>query len=437
MVLIMAMLFIAIFASLSIAMMTMSSTNVQLANNHHQGNRALVNTQSGVEVVRYLLDGMTIPASIETGMQNQLTIKGLTNITATVSGNEIILSDVSLDSASSDSFSARITTLSGQWQVDVTGTNGQINRTVRTIFNMTEQADSVFDFGVATKGALLMTGQSEISGVNLSDVYIDTSIVGDSFTIGDKGSVAGNVHIVNPSATYKIGKHSEIGGETGAAAEDNIILGANPIEFPVPDTDYFRQFVNPYNIINAHNLNDYINGNVTLDNFTIAGGTDPNFAGTMTIRGVLFIEQPNRVKFAGQLIVQGIIVGDSAVGDDSYDNDIDFSGQVQCLDMAGLTGAEFEAVKQETRTFLIAPGFSADFSGQSNFINGVIAVAGVRFTGQAGGTIDGSIINYSSEPMVMEGQGSLQFNKTGIDDNPAGFTPVMTLHYTPSSYSEI
>ena len=62
---------------------------------------------------------------------------------------------------------------------------------------------------------------------------------------------------------------------------------------------------------------------------------------------------------------------------------------MQCLDVGDLEGAEFAAISEETGTFLIAPGFSSDFSGQSNIINGVIAVAGVRFTGQAGGTING------------------------------------------------
>lgn len=438
-VMVLAMLFMVIFASLSIAMLSMSSANAQIATNHQQGNSALVNTYSGVEIVRYFLDGMTVPSSIETDIQTQLAAKGLTNITASISGNVITLASVALDSTSSKNFSAEITILSDRWQADVTGRSGQITRTVRTNFNLADRGDSVFNYGVATKGPLLMTGQAELLAVNLaveSDVFIDTSIAGNSFEIGNQGTVAGNVHIVNPLATFYVGSKSEIGGATGEDAEDNIILGVDPVEFPVPDTDYFRQFATG-DVIDANNLSDYINDNETLDNVTIAANTNPIFASDIVIRGVLFIEQPNEVKFEGRSVVQGVIVGDSVVGDEAPENDIEFSGQVECLDAGDLEGAEFEGISEETGTFLIAPGFSADFSGQSSIINGVIAIAGIRFTGQAGGTINGSIINYSSDPMVMEGQGSLMFNRSGTDDSPAGFTSVQTLDYDASSYSEI
>jgi len=435
-IMVLALMFMVIFASLSVAILSMSSANAQIADNHQQGNSALVNTHSGVEVVKYFLDDMTVPASIETGIQNQLAAKDLTNITATVTGSVITLASVPLDATASENFSTQITIFSDRWQADVTGRNGGIKRKVRSNFDIAVRADSVFDYGVATKGPLLMTGQSDLGAVNLaveSDVFIDTSTAGNAFEIGSKGSVAGNVHIVDPLATFQIGENSQIGGETGEDAEDNIIMGVNPVEFPVPDTDYFQQYATG-DIIDANsNLNDY----ETLDNVTIAANTNPTFSSDMLIRGVLFIEQPNNVKFAGKAVVQGIIVGDSAVGDESIDNNIDFSGQVECLDVTELEGAEFEGISEETGTFLIAPGFSADFSGQSNVINGVIATAGIRFTGQAGGTINGSIVNYSSEPMVMQGQGSLMFNRSGTDENPAGFQPVLRLDYNPSSYSEI
>ncbi|MBW8036137.1 MAG: hypothetical protein FVQ79_11030 [Planctomycetes bacterium] len=438
-VMVLALMFMVIFASLSVAMLSMSSANAQIANNHQQGNGALVNTHSGVEVVKYFLNDMTVPASIETGIQNQLAVKNLTNMTATVTGSVITLASVPLDSTASENFSAQITMFSDYWQADVTGRNGVIKRKVRSNFNIAVRADSVFDYGVATKGPLLMTGQGELGAVNLaveSDVFIDTSIIGNAFEIGNHGTVAGNVHIVNPLATYEVGNNSEIGGETGEDAEGNIILDVDPVEFPVPDTDYFRQFATG-DVIDANNLNDYLNDNETLDNVTIAANTNPTFSGDVTIRGVLYIEQPNKVKFAGKAVVQGIIVGDSIVGDESIDNNINFSGQVDCLDSGDLIGAEFDGIREETGTFLIAPGFSADFSGQSNIINGVIAIAGIRFTGQAGGTINGSIVNYSSDPMVLQGQGSLMFNRSGTDENPAGFEPVLMLDYDPSSYSEI
>ena len=435
-VMVLALIFVAIFASFSVAMFSMSSANAQLADNHRQGNGALANTHSGVEVVRYFLEDMTVPVSINSAIQSQLTVKGLTNINATVAGSVITMDSVALDSSSSKNFSAQITAFADRWQIDVTGRNGAIDRTVRSNFNMVVRADSVFDYGVATKGPLLMSGQSGLGAVNLAveaDIFIDTSTIGNSFEIGTQGTVAGNVHIVDPLATFAVGGNSEIGGSVGEDAEDNVIVGVDPVEFPVPDTNYFQQYAVGDVIDSNSNLNDY----TTLDNVTIAANTNPTFASDVHIRGVLFIEQPNNVKFAGKATVQGIIVGDSVVGDESADNNIDFSGQVVCIDAGELAGVEFDGIRDETGTFLIAPGFSSDFSGQSSVINGVIAVAGIGFTGQAGGTINGSIVNYSSDPMVMQGQGTLMFNRSGTDENPAGFEPVMKLEYDSSSYTEI
>lgn len=437
-VFIVAMIFIGLLAAISVSTVTMTTANAQIADNHKKANRALANSHSGLEVIRYAFDGMVVPSSVETGVQNQLIAKNLTSITASLSENEeiITLSSTALDSSSSQNFSTEISLLSDRWQADITGTNGQLTRKTRAIFYKNVRGNPAFNFGVATKGPLLMTGQAEFAGVNLaveSDVLIDTSILGNSFEIDNKASVEGNVHIVNPLATYEIGDNSEVGGETGEGAEDNIIVGVDPVEFPTPVPEYFSQFATGDTIDSNSTLSNY----EVLENVTIAADTNPTFAGDITINGVLYVEQPNNVSFEGKVTIQGIIIGVSEAGDVSEDNSFDFSGQIVCLDVASLDGDQFAAIKDETGTFLIAPGFSVDFSGQANVINGVIACSGVRFTGQAGGVINGSIINYSSEPMIMEGQGSLSFDRSGTSRNPAGFVPVYTLDYDPASYAEI
>ena len=56
--------------------------------------------------------------------------------------------------------------------------------------------------------------------------------------------------------------------------------------------------------------------------------------------------------------------------------------------------------------------------------------------GNAGGIVNGSIINYSHTPMTLSGNSDLYFNRSGIDSVPAGFVPEIVLHYCPESYSE-
>jgi hypothetical protein len=61
----------------------------------------------------------------------------------------------------------------------------------------------------------------------------------------------------------------------------------------------------------------------------------------------------------------------------------------------------------------------------------------IKFTGRAGGTINGSIINYSpTQPVDLSGLSSFSFHRSGTDTSPAGFSPVKKLSYQPQTYAE-
>jgi len=57
--------------------------------------------------------------------------------------------------------------------------------------------------------------------------------------------------------------------------------------------------------------------------------------------------------------------------------------------------------------------------------------------GNAGGTIQGSIINYSDVQMTLQGNTDLYFNRSGLTEVPAGFVPRLILAYDSSSYLEV
>lgn len=448
--LIIAMIFVVIFSSLSLAMLANSSTNMRVSSNHREANRAFESAQSGLDVVRYLFEGLSVsgltsPENRMLGLYGKLEDRiietEMSSIYAKYDSDEnvIELCDVYLDYSTGRSFSCQISQSAIDDMVlvaDIVGFSNQVSRSLRVNFAFDEDTDAIFDFGIATKGPLYMSGQTIVEGVNLaveSDVYIEADVAGDAFVIGNQASVGGDVHIVDEYGTFEIGDKSSVGGATGDEAVDHIEVGTNPVTFPETTVDYFRQFATGDVITSDTQINSYD----TLDNVTVAAGTNPNFASDVVINGILFIEQPNTVTFAAHVDVYGIIVGESEEGTTSSSNSLDFSGRVECFDMSSLEGEEFAAISQETGTFIMAPGFSADFSGQSNVINGVMAVAGARFTGQAGGVISGSIINYSDEPVDLRGQGNLSFDRYGTSEVPAGFIPVLTLSYGADSYSEV
>ena len=446
--LIISMIFVIIFSALAVAMASLSSKNVQLSSNEHKSNSALSTAQSGLEILRYYLSKITVSGmvapedrlqTVATELQNQFYASGSTYMYAYYDSSNSTLSIpyVMLDSRLSKNFNAVLNQLdSNTVQLDLTGNCGQLSRVIRVIFNYESKGFDVFDYGVATKGPLSMEGDSEFDGTNVaieSSVYIEGDVsIGDAFSITNRASVAGDITIANPYATYTVGSLASVGGAVGEEAEEHVFVGNDYVDFPTPDPTHFQQYATGMVI----DENSDWNNQSTLNNVTIKAGTNPTFSGNVTINGVLFIETPNVVNFSGQSTVNGVIVGDGQLGDDTSNSNITFAGQVVCNDASGLTGAEFDGIRQETGTFIMAPGFSLDFSGETNTINGVIAGSGISFSGQAGGTINGSIINYSDEPMTLNGESTLMFNRTGAG-TASGFVPNKTLEYQSASYSEM
>ncbi|MDH4238038.1 MAG: hypothetical protein OEW48_00605 [Phycisphaerae bacterium] len=273
---------------------------------------------------------------------------------------------------------------------------------------------SVFDFGVATKGPLYMASNIEPEHGNISiesDVYIVSENSNLALELLGNSHIAGDVFIVNPFGTVDIqGVDASIGGETGEAALNHVHTGVDPIAFPVPNPSYFEHYV----------VEDINLAETTFTNVRIPPNTNPSFSGGVTMYGVVFIETPNLVTFTGHVNITGIIVGDGDVTDDSGTNRIDFLGTVNSNPVTDLP-AGFGELKDETGTFLMAPGFSLSFGGDFETINGAIAANGITFSGNAGGTIEGSVLNYADTKMELRGNNDLYFNRFADTEIPAGF----------------
>ena len=440
--------FVCIFSAFAVSMATMSNTNIMIAHNRQKANKALNSALSGLEITRYWLSGIQVPGSVapsqrlsavNTTLNNSLNAQNISNISATYSSsyNRVTIANVTLNSSTNQNFSAVISQPDADsLQLTITGRCGEFSKQISTIFEFGTIGNSVFDFGVASKGPLIMSGQAEIDAVNLAieaSVYIEgTNISGDAFSITNNASVAGDVTIANEYGTYSIGNKSSVGGASGNAALDHIFVGSDYVEFPTPQPAYFEQFATGPVIDTPDDWDNHD----TLNNVTVAAGTNPTFASDVTINGVLFIEYPNTVTFAGKSVVNGILVGNGPINNEQGSSSIKFSGQVICNDVSVLNPLIFGDITQETGTFICAPGFRLDFSGQANHVSGAIAANGIKFTGQAGGNVNGSIINYAVTPMEMSGQSSLLFNRSGVQTDPSGFVPVKILQYIPSSYSE-
>ncbi|MBL7107674.1 MAG: hypothetical protein ISS77_08740 [Phycisphaerae bacterium] len=447
-VFVISLIFILVFSALAVSITSLSGTSLQISNNQKKASSALDSAHSGFEILRYYLNNVGFSgavdeterfAAIASNIEDQINSSAAYNMNFSYdSVNKIItFTDVTLNSQQNQNFTAVLSEVDSETVcLSIEGCCGEFSKNVEVNFVIAPIGNRVFDYGVATVGPLQMSGQAEIEGVNLAieaSVYIlGDSVDSDSFSITNKASVAGEVSIANPYATYSVGTQSSVGGATGEDASDMVHIGVGYTDFPVPDPDFFRQFATGEVIDSTSDWDNYS----VLNNVVIAAGTNPTFASNVTINGVLFIETPNTVHFAGQSVVNAIVVGDGDIDDESSSSNISFSGQVICNDVGVLEGSEFDDIKQNTGTFIMAPGFSLDFSGQENQMHGAIAASGISFSGQAGGTVNGTLINYSQDPMYMAGQSTLMFNRSGIETNPSGFRSDYILEYMPGSYAE-
>jgi hypothetical protein len=443
--LLMSMITLAMLSTWAVSISTISTTNLQSAQNHHKANSAQTCAESGLEVTRYWLSRVVIPGTIVesqrfshivSSLQSDLSSFGISPV---LNGSTLTIPAVTLNTATSESFSATITSIDDNTvQLDITGTNGSISRTIRVNYTIGRRGHTVFNYGVATRGPLDISGNIQLEGVNISvesDVYIESEFSILALSIIGNSQIAGQVSVANPLATADLqGGQAGVGGETGQDAIDNHVdFGVPPTEFPVPNPSHFENYV-----INEVNSLTDTSANSTFDNVRIVAGTNPHFTGNITLNGVVFIETPNVVTFGGNAQITGIIVGDGDVEDDSGANQINFTGTVISSPVTALPEeAQYTDIKGDTGTFLMAPGFASSFSGNFATLNGAIVSNGVQFSGNAGGTINGSVINYADTPTELSGNSDLLFNRSGASEMPSGFEPEYVLVYQSDSYSEL
>ena len=446
--LIISMIFVLVFSALAVSMAAISGVNGQIALNQQKADSTRACAESGLEVLRYWLSRVSFSGTtplverfehIATSLANDLAENEITNVMAYPSASFVYIPPVTLDSANGKSFQAWISEIDDDTlQLHITGTCGPFTRTIRVAYDYGQRAHTVFDFGVATKGPLALSGNIELDGVNVSiesSVYIESENSVLALSIIGNSQIAGDVKIANPIASVDLqGGQAGIGGETGDdAIENHVEFGVTQSEFPEPDPSYFEPFV-----INIVDSNTDTSSDIVLENVRILADTNPIFSGHATLKGVVFIETPNVVIFTGSADVIGIIVGNGDVADDSGTNLIEFRGDVSSLSVSELPDEpQFADLRDETGTFAMAPGFHLSFGGSFDTINGAIAGNGIEFFGNAGGIIQGSIINYADEEMTLSGNSDLFFNRSGLTEVPAGFVPEVILAYNPASYSEL
>lgn len=431
---VLAMMYLVLFTTLALGFYAATTASVQISSNETRSKKALLAAESGMEFLRYQLGSISIPtgtapeamwpevcSQLAEQMNNTANLNG--GSLSSPSGNTLTIPKISLDGGATQ-FSGTIAHDGQQLVVKVTGYGDKVvvNRTIQLTYAQAKRASAIFNYGVASKGRIVTAGSSRIRGLTdpTKGSVLSADMTSEWPVIIDGKEVSGDISITNPNGKVDF-EGATVGGSTSVAEilDNHIHVGVTPPEFPQIDTTAFK----------AYATNKYVGGKV-MDNTYIPPNTNVKFVGGSTIRGVLYVQAPNNIEFRGDTIIQGVIVVENGVTFDGAKNVLNFSGNVSAQGVETLP-ASYGNLRNLTGSFILAPGFLVQFSGNFGTVNGSIIASQVQMTGNAGGTVIGSVINNDPTTLTLDGSSAIDIVSTGTTNYPAGV--FFGTHYTPLS----
>jgi len=306
---------------------------------------------------------------------------------------------------------------------------------VQLVYN-TNPVNTAFDYGIAGKGPISIGGNAEIRGQNqlteasvisVTEQDVAVSVEGNSILDGDISSVGADTSVVIS------GSPTIAGSQDPAVIAQHVHFGVDAPIFPTVDTSIFKPLATT--VIDAGT--DTSQKGTVFDNPIIRAGVNPTFASDVVLNGVVYIEAPNIVNFAGKVTLNGLVAtDDTELGIQSCK--ISFAGQVDAFGVSALPDdPQFVPVKELIGTFIAAPGFDVSFAGQFTTINGTIAADMLTFSGQAEGTVQGSVIGLADHPVSIHGTVSIYIDQSSSSDDDAGFLMPVLLDVDAGTYQEV
>ena len=445
---ILAILFLAIFATMAVVYTEVAGTNLACADNQSQILQARLSAESGMAYLSNVLQKLQLAGSpsgqalldaVAAGLQAQL------SGSANFGGQPVTYDGVTITIplariTGSCTFSGTVT-LSGASATTLVlwakGLQGQVTRSVGMNFNVSPGNSPIFKYGIATKSAVVMTGNASLTGKNSAseaNILSSTYTSQTAFNLTGNVRIQGDIYAANPAAAVSMSGNTSVGGISGTSpgVASHIHTGTVETSFPAVDPTVFQSFA-----VNTVDGSTSTSGNRTFTNIRIKAGTNPTFSGNTTLKGIIFVEQPNRVTFAGNTTMTGLIVTQAAPDNTYASNTINFTGNTTFSGVENLPDtSDFHVLRTMPGSSILAPGFGLTFTGNFGTVGGCMAADSFSFTGNAGGTIRGSIINYSDSQFSLTGNSSIVIDRSGTPTVPPGFSLPSTTKANPDTYLE-
>ncbi len=312
------------------------------------------------------------------------------------------------------------------------GADPTVLRAAQIEYTTAPLASAIFDYGVAAKGPIQMSGNVKIQGATNPAMgsVLSATASSDPLSISGNGSISGDFSYTNAGATPNFGTGTIAGySSTNPAFNQHIHVGVTAPPFPSVDTVVYAQY--------ATNTFSGSTSNVTLTNAIIPPNTNPSFSGNTVIQGVMYVESPNRVSFSGNCTITGcVVVANNPTGSS---NAITFSGNVHASSISTLPANSTFPAGERTLTgaFILAPDYAVTFSGNFGTIGGSMIADSFSFSGNAGGTVDGSVVALKDVNMVLSGNSDIIIASTGTTNYPPGVSFGNNFVPLPGTYVEL
>jgi hypothetical protein len=358
MVLALTMIFLVVAVTLAGVMISSGSTGLQQSVNQQEAYQARLAAESGMGYLSALIQQIALSGSED----DYISLLGtelnsaMTSTTVYTQGSALYVPPVMIESGEGGSFSAQISKSGDNFLLTVSGVSGTTARTATMEMAVGSTVNSaIFENGLLLGGKLDMGGQAKFIGLNdpsEAQVYSNYTDSNDTFTLSGQICVDGDLYSSNPNGTATLSGNSTIAKKAGNSKEvwDHIHFGKPPVELPRPDPKVFE----PY----ATNVLPKKTKNTTLINIRIPANTNPTFSGKTIIKGIVYIESPNKVKFSGQLNLTGVIVTEDPGSGQTGSNSLNFSGQTSIQGVENLPDeAQFAELRNMPGAAILAPGF--------------------------------------------------------------------------------
>ncbi len=431
-------IFVALFACMAVALATTSDMNMLVSRNRLESNQAATLVETGLLLAQKELGGAQIAGTNAEAVHTSIAahLRSLWASSSTVDAGAIaddaggvVLPPITLTRADgrTGTISLVITSDGG---VDDTPTieiasTGRFGKAVRTAYYDLGVDSAMFNaYGIVTRSKIVMTDSATIQGANNDregGILSTTTSVTRAIDMSGSASISGDAAATNPDAEIRTSEDANVGGSK--------ITGAPEPPWPTVQTADFEQYVEEVVVGDV--------SNTTLHNIRIPAGTNPTFSGNVNLYGVVYIESPNIVTFEGNTNICGIIVAEEPAVENLEINQILFAGNLSASGVQNLPAeSRYDGLRDETGSFLLAPGYSAEFSGNFSTIGGCMVAGKFVFRGNAAGTIGGTIINLNDSVVELKGNANLTIDKNAADPHPAGLSEAYALVCVRGSYRE-